>query len=129
MAKVAAVGTLLVAIPFIAAPDPILGVFLADAATVEIARLPLRWVGATLIFDVLGLVLLNAHVGAGDTRRMFVVSVVLQWGLALPAAWLVGPIFGLGLLGIWLTVVGWRLVASLVFALSWQRGAWAAIRL
>jgi putative MATE family efflux protein len=129
VAKVAAVGTLLVAVPFVAAPDPILGVFLSEPATVELARLPLRCVGATLIFDVLGLVLLNAHVGAGDTRRMFVVSLVLQWGLALPAAWLVGPVYGLGLLGIWLTVVGWRLVASLIFAVSWQRGAWAVIQL
>ena len=127
--RVGAVFTLFVAIPMLVAPDLVLAIFLHDTVTVEAATLPLRIVGVALLGDVAGLVLYGALAGAGDARRLLVASAAMQWGLALPAAWLVGPQLGYGLVGIWLVVSAWRLLQGAVYGLLWHRGAWAAIRL
>ena len=55
-------------------------------------------------------------------------SVGLQWGIFLPAAWLVGPVLGYGLLGIWLAQMGFRLLQALAFVILWQRRGWVTAR-
>lgn len=109
------------------APDVCLGPFLHDPATLALARWPLRVVGATAALDAAGIVLLNAHLGAGDTKRVMKVSVGLQWGVFLPAAYALGPLFGFGLLAIWLANAGFRLLMATVFAHSWRRRRWADV--
>jgi MATE family multidrug resistance protein len=128
----AAVGVAFVSVlilPMVIVPDPILGVFLADPATLAMARLPLRLAAVTLAIDAAGTSLFNGFLGAGDTRRVLAVSVAMQWGLFLPAAWIVGPVLGYGLLGIWIALCAWRLLMTATLATLWEHGAWARIRL
>lgn len=89
-------------------PEAILGVFLTDPETLALAKWPLRISGAT--------------------RTVMTVSVSVQWLLFLPAAFLVGPTLGHGLLGIWMCHVFWRAVQAAVFTSLWQRGRWAYVR-
>ncbi len=110
------------------APRLILGVFLHDEATLELAIWPLRFVGATMALDTVGTVLLNALLGAGATRRVMILSIVLQWCLFLPAAYIVGPILGFGMVGVWLVQVGYRMLQAIAFIWMWHRGAWVSIR-
>lgn len=114
-------------LPMLLVPDLILGVFLHDPQTVEIARGPLRLVGATIGLDAVGMVLMNAHIGAGATRTSMVVSVATQWLLSLPAAYVVGPVLGMSLTVIWIAQVAGRSVAAVAFLRLWQRGRWANI--
>ncbi len=125
--KVAAVGMGVAGLPMVLAPDLVLGVFLRDPTTLDLARLPLQIVGGFIAADAVGLVLLNALLGAGAARSVMVVSIGLQWGLFLPAAVLVGPVLGHGLTAIWLAQVGYRVLQAGVFAVIWQRGRWAGI--
>lgn len=81
-----------------------------------------------MLFDAVGIVLMNALTGAGATRTVMTVSVSVQWLLFLPAAFLVGPTLGHGLLGIWMCHVFWRAVQAAVFTSLWQRGRWAYVR-
>ncbi|MEN8720777.1 MAG: MATE family efflux transporter, partial [Oceanococcaceae bacterium] len=73
-------------------PGPILGIFLHDPALVDMGRLPLQLIGAGMIVDGAGLILMQALLGAGAARKVMLVSVGFQWGLFLPAAWLAGPL-------------------------------------
>ena len=57
------------------------------------------------------------------------VSIAFQWGLFLPAAYLIGPVLGYGLLAVFAAQVGYRLLQSAAFATLWQRGAWQHIKL
>ena len=120
-------GTL--ALPIALYPQVPLALFLHDPATLELARIPLRLVAATLWIDALGTVLLNAHIGAGSTRRVMQISVSLQWGGFLPVAYLLGPVLGHGLLAIWLANVCYRAIQAGVFVRSWSRGSWASVRI
>ena len=125
--KVAAVVMGSLGLPALAFPDLILGVFLHDAETLALARTPLRITASTIIIEALGMVLMNAMLGAGAARTVMVASIAIQWLLFLPLAFLVGPMLGLGLVGIWSCQVGWRVAQAVVFTGLWQRGKWAEI--
>jgi Na+-driven multidrug efflux pump len=114
-------------VPMVLAPDLLLSVFLHNPETRELARLPLRVVGLTIGVDAVGLVLQQALLGAGDSRTVLVVSAGLQWGFFLPAAFVIGPTLGFGLLGIWVLQVLYRAMQAGIFAALWQRGRWATI--
>ena len=123
----AGVGTVgLVALPMAVAPDLILRFFLTDPATLALARLPLRVAAAGLAMDAVGIVLLNALLGAGASRAVMVVAASTQWLLGIAGAYLVGPVWGGGLLAIWLTQVAYRSAQAIAFAWLWQRGRWAS---
>ncbi len=116
-------------LPMLLFPEIILGVFIVEPHVIELAATPLRISGATIAMEGMGMVLLNALIGAGDTRRVMFVSVGMQWMLFLPAAFVIGPTLGYGLVGIWVANVVYRGVQSLVFAGLWRGGKWASIKL
>jgi multidrug resistance protein, MATE family len=107
---------------------PLIGLFLHDPTTLELAVLPLQIFGAIIAFDSVGLVLMNALLGAGASRQTLVVSVITQWGFFLPIAYGLVAFAGLGLLEIWIANGSYRLVQAALFALMWKRGAWRAIQ-
>lgn len=132
--KVATVVMGVAGLPMILVPELILDPFFdlgkpGDAAAFELAVLPLRLVGAFIILDGTGMVLLNSMVGAGATRTSMIVSIVMQWGLFLPAAYVVGPVLGGGLLAIWLAQMIYRSVQALILAGIWKSRRWSTIEL
>lgn len=111
-------------------PRTILSIFLAQQPEVlAIAVTPLRLVGVTVAVDAVGMVLLNAIMGAGATMLAMVVSTLAQWMVFLPVAYLVGPVLGYGLIGIWLTQIGYRALQTVVLMGLWRSGRWSRIRL
>ena len=115
-------------LPALLVPDILLAGFIHDPAVVAIARGPLRLLGAAMAIDAVGLVLMNALLGAGAARQVMVVTVSLQWLVGLPLTWLFGPYLGFGLLGIWGCQFGYRALQAAVLCHLWQRGRWAEIR-
>jgi MATE family multidrug resistance protein len=110
------------------APDLVLAPFLHDPATLALARWPLRILGVSLPLEVVGMVLMNALLGAGDSMRVLVVAVGLQWLFFLPAVWILGPQLGLGLAAIWAANAAYRLVQSGIFASLWRGDRWASVK-
>ena len=127
--RVAVVMIAFIAVPMLLLPDLILKAFLHDATTRDLARLPMRITGASLLFEAVGIVFMNALQGAGDTKRTMQISVASQWVLFLPLAFLVGPLLGYGLLGIWLTQAFYRTLQAAVFWWFWERRGWVQIKL
>lgn len=109
-------------------PDLVLGVFLHHPDTLALARWPLRLIALSLPLDVVGMVLLNGLLGAGDSMRVLFVSTGMQWLVFLPLAWLVGPFLGWGLVAVWSANVAYRLIQSGVFAALWQGEHWTAVK-
>lgn len=116
-------------LPMLLIPDPILGIFLHEPEALELARLPLRLVGATIALDAVGMILLNSLTGAGDTRRVMYTSVGLQWLVFLPAAYVIGPVLGYGLLGIWIAQIAHRFLSAFAMAMLWRGGKWTKIKI
>jgi putative MATE family efflux protein len=108
---------------------PILGVFLTNPDTRQLAYMPMLLWALMISFDTAGMVLMNALIGAGDTRRSMWISVTWQWIFFLPLAWLVGPVAGAGLLGVWIVNSFYRVSQAITCALQWQARKWANIRI
>ncbi|MCR9141969.1 MAG: MATE family efflux transporter [bacterium] len=132
--EVVRVGMLILGVlglPMIFFTDYIVGVFIQseDAATViDLARTPLRLSGILMCFEAVGLVLMNALLGAGDSRSVMLASVGMQWLLFLPVAFLLGPVLGFGLLTLWSANLSYRMLLAGVFFILWRRGGWTNIQ-
>jgi MATE family multidrug resistance protein len=109
----------LLALPAALQPDWVLRVFLHEPRALELARFPLQLTAGTIGFDALGIVLLNAHLGIGATRRVLTISTASLWLVCLPVAYWVGPVGGGSFAAVWSVWVGYRLLAALLFAVSW----------
>lgn len=116
-------------IPMWLLPDLMLGVFLHNLDTLDVARGPMRLIGATMVIEAVGIVLMHSLLGAGDVHRVMRISISCQWFFFLPLAYLIGPVFGFGLMAVWLLNISYRIILAAVFALMWQRGKWATITL
>ena len=127
--KVAAIGLALLGVPFWFCPELILRLFVSDPALIELGSWPLRLTGLGMVLDATALVLTQALLGAGANRTVMAVSLGNQWLFFLPLAYLLGPILGYGLLAIWGLQIVQRGLASMVFALMWQRRGWTRIQL
>ena len=109
--------------------NPILAVFLTNPETRQLAHLPMLLWAMMIAFDNLGMVLMNALIGAGDTRRSMWISLFWQWAFFLPLAFLAGPVFGFGLLGVWIVNGIYRVGQALNCAYQWKSRKWAQIQI
>jgi len=106
---------------------PILSVFLTNPETRQLAYLPMVLWALMISFDTAGMVLMNALIGAGATRRSMWISLIWQWLFFLPLAYLVGPVLGFGLLGVWLVNSAYRVGQAFNCGTQWASRKWAGI--
>lgn len=129
VARLAVIAVAILSVPAVVAPQLLLGVFIHDPPTLQMASAPLRLVAAGLFLDSIGLVMMNALMGVGDVRRVMLVATSYQWLLFLPAVYIMGPKLGYGLLAVFAAQVGYRGLQGYTFARMWQRGRWQSIEL
>ncbi len=124
------VGALLMAalgLPVVIVPDPIIGIFIHDPATLAVTRLPAQFMGATMALEGLGMIMMHALLGAGDARRVMLITVGMQWIVFLPLAYVVGPVLGFGLLAIWVLQGTYRGIQAGILTRLWVKRGWATI--
>ena len=128
VAKLGSVVVSTLAVPVAVFPEIFLGLFIRDPATVALGALALRVAAAGMFIDVFGMVLMNAHFGAGAATRVTIISVAMQWIVFLPAAYVVGVVFDLGLTAVWIGQFSYRALQTVAFVASWRQGAWANVK-
>jgi putative MATE family efflux protein len=116
----------LAVIPF---AQHLLGLFLQDPLTRDLAYLPMVLWALGIGFDAAGMVLMNGLIGAGDTRRAMWISILWQWVFFLPLAFVLGPLMGFGLLGVWLLNAVYRVGQAAVCAQQWAGRKWAHVKI
>ncbi len=116
-------------LPAVLFPEWVLSGFIHEPATLALAKNPLRVAAGFLFIDSVGMVLMNALMGAGDTKRVMFIGVSFQWIIFLPIVYVVGPVLGLGLVVVFATQAAYRGLQAVVFARMWQRGRWQSIEL
>jgi putative MATE family efflux protein len=126
--KLAMAVVAVLSLPGALAPDFFLSFFLKEPATRALAVAPLCMVAISLPLDTVGMVLFNALLGAGDARRVMLISVCMQYAVQLPLVFLVAFRLGGGMLPIWIVQTGYRLVQAGLFAGVWRTGRWAQVR-
>jgi putative MATE family efflux protein len=118
-----------IALPLLIFPEFILNQFFTDPALTELGRVPLQITAIFIGIDAAGIVLSQALLGAGASKLVMKVSILLQWGFFLPAVYMIGPILGYGLTAIWLFQMIQRLLVALTMAYHWRGRQWANIKI
>lgn len=114
-------------LPMWLVPDLVSSIFIHDPETHELARWPMRVLGLTMPIEAMSFTFMHALLGAGDARRVMLVSIGTQWLLFLPLAYLFGPILGFGLFTIWLLQGGSRTLSAVLFVVLWRGRHWQRI--
>ena len=127
VSKVTAALLTVLGIPMWLVPDLVSSIFIHDPDTRELARWPMRLLGLTMPIEAMGFVFMHALLGAGDARRVMMISVGSQWLLFLPLAYLFGPILGFGLFTIWLLQGASRTLSAFLFVAMWRARHWQRI--
>ena len=127
VAKVTVVLLTVLGMPMWLVPDLVSSIFIHEDATRALARWPMRIMGLTMPIEAVGFAFMHGLLGAGDARRVMFISIGTQWLLFLPLAFVIGPVLGYGLLGVWLWQGASRMVQSWLFFSKWRGRKWQHI--
>jgi Na+-driven multidrug efflux pump len=109
--------------------DPILHLVTKSSAVFQAAHMPMRMMGLATPLIAVGMILTQALFGAGNTRFVMLVELVLHFFCLVPLAWLLGITFGFGLVGIWSAALAYIVLLTTVMVVKFKSGDWKAIRL
>jgi putative MATE family efflux protein len=127
VAKISGILLAILGLPIVLIPDLALSIFIHEAATRELAYWSMLAMGFTMPIEALGFAFMHGLFGAGDARRVMLVSIGTQWLLFLPLAYVIGPMLGLGLTGVWIWQGVIRAVQTWIFIGIWRARKWQHI--
>jgi putative MATE family efflux protein len=112
---------------FLLLADSIVSVFVAGEVK-AIAVQALRIISAGYIFYGVGMVMINAFNGAGDTRTPTWINVVCFWVFQIPLAYLLAKPFGMGPTGVFIAVPVAETAVALAALVLFRRGRWKKVK-
>lgn len=122
VAGLGALGILPLSLIVHAAPRSMLGLFIADQTTIDLAAAPLGVLALGMSIDAFGRILGFALRGAGATRLVTAVAFALQWGVQLPLSGLIGVHLGFGLFGMAISRLALFAAETTIVTLLWRNG-------
>jgi putative MATE family efflux protein len=106
----------------------ILDLVTKSEAVKEAALVPLRMMGFATPLIATGMILTQALFGAGNTRFVMIVELVLHFLCLVPLAWLFGIVWHLGLVGIWSSALLYAVLLTAAMILKFRSGDWKTIK-
>jgi len=117
----------LIGVIFVSMPGTLLGLFIpSDPETVRLGAMCLMIAAFEQPLMGAAMSYAGALRGAGDTRSPLVVGALSVWLVRVPLAWFLAFRVGLGLNGLWLTMIADWGVRATAFAWIVRRGKWKA---
>ena len=114
----------LVAIVFILAPTPFIRVFISEPLVVETGAACLRFMACGFVFYGMGMVMVQALNGAGDTLTPTVINFFCFWIIEIPLAYLLALHTGVAENGVYIAIITAESIMAVIAAIIFQRGKW-----
>jgi putative MATE family efflux protein len=102
----------------------LLGAFTSTPAIVAAGTVLIRMGLLLESGRVFNVVVINALRATGDARFPVAVGFLCMWGLWVPLAWLLGLKLGLGLVGIWISMICDEWLRGLLMYHRWRKRKW-----
>jgi Na+-driven multidrug efflux pump len=106
---------------------PIINVFTDQAGVLKIGAQALQIIGAGYIFYGVGMVMIQALNGAGDTKTPTIINLLGFWAFQIPFAFLLAKYFGFGLTGIFVAIPVAETVIAVAAWWYFKKGKWKKI--
>jgi putative MATE family efflux protein len=108
--------------------DFIMRIYTNDEAVIKIGALALRWVGSGFIFYGIGMVMMQALNGAGDTKTPTWISFFCFWLFQVPLAYLLAYGFHLKETSAFIAIPVAETMIALVAWYFFRKGKWKAVK-
>lgn len=115
---------LVVSALFFIFPARIVSMFTEDPAVAKHAILCLRVVASGYVFYGLGMVLMNAFNGAGDTRTPTYINLIGFWGFQIPFAYILAVNLNMGPTGVFIAIPVAETLMTLIAWFMYRKGKW-----
>ncbi len=118
-----------VSLLFLVAAEFFVGIITTEPAVAEISVLALRIVSLGYIFYGIGMVMMNAFNGAGDSRTPTWVNLFWFWIFQIPLAYLVSVVLGWGPKGVFISIVVTETCITITSMILFKRGKWKLVKI
>lgn len=118
----------LISVVFFTAADPIVALFTEQAEVHSIAVEALRIICVGYIFYGVGMVLVNAFNGAGDTRTPTLLNLFGFWLFQVPLAYLLAKYLQMGPTGVFIAIPVAESAITVAAFILFKRGRWKAVK-
>ena len=112
---------------FIFFADPIIGVFTNDRSVHQVGTLALRIIGCGYIFYGIGMVMINALNGAGDTRTPTLINLFGFWLFQIPFAFILTKWFNMGATGSFIAIPVAETLIAIAAYVVFKKGKWKSV--
>jgi putative MATE family efflux protein len=120
-------GTVMFVFVFLA--EPIIRIYTRDAAVIHFGTLAMRWIGSANIFYGMGMVMIQALNGAGDTRTPTRISFICFWMFQIPLAYILAVSFHLKATGTFIAIPVAETALALMAWYYFRKGKWKSIKI
>jgi putative MATE family efflux protein len=128
-AKYNAIFMAFVSLLFLVGAEFFVSIISTDPAVVETAVLALRIVSLGYIFYGVGMVMINAFNGAGDSRTPTWVNLFWFWIFQIPIAYLFAITWDWGPKGVFIAIVIAETCITITTVLLFRRGKWKTVKI
>jgi putative MATE family efflux protein len=108
---------------------PIVSLVNTDAEVVAVGTQALRIISLGYVSYGIGMVLMNAFNGAGDSRTPTYINLAGFWALQIPLAYVLAITFHLGPLGVFVAILIAETIITFGTFLVFKRGAWKKVKI
>ena len=109
---------------FIVIPGPFIRIFTADPVVIDYGSACLRYLAYGYGFYALGMVMVQALNGAGDTFTPMLINLFCFWVIQLPLAWYLAETAGFGARGVFAAITIAESLIALLAYWVFRRGRW-----
>ena len=109
---------------FFVAAGPIVSLFTTQEEVKNIAVNALRIISTGYIFYGIGMVMINAFNGAGDTRTPTLINIGGFWLFQIPLAYLLAKYYSMGPTGVFIAIPVAESVITIVAIILFRKGRW-----
>ncbi|MEO2062837.1 MAG: MATE family efflux transporter [Christiangramia sp.] len=124
-AKYNAIFLAVITLVYLAFGEWVAGFFTPNDEVLEIAALGLKVIALGYIFFGIGMVMIQAFNGAGDTKTPSWINVAVFWFLEIPLAYWLAKSMDQGILGIFISIAFCHSLHALIALWYFRKGKWA----
>ena len=114
----------LVSLVFIIAPAFFIRIFIQDPEIIEMGAVCLRIIAFGFVFYGMGMVMVQALNGAGDTATPTVINLICFWMIEIPLAYLLALKMGVAENGVYIAIISAETMMTIIAAIIFQQGKW-----